>query len=85
MDLGDVVLNILSLVAGYLISRYFHNKQALESKQQAVQQYEDLKNFVIKNLDWQAELLSFMSTVEGKNIEGEGRIAIERDEQGKPI
>jgi hypothetical protein len=80
VSLGDIVIALVSLAVGYIIAWHFYQKQVKESKQQ----YDGLTKFITARIDWETRLLDFLSRVEGKNIEGEGRIAIKRDDQNKP-
>jgi len=87
-----IISLLVGLVGGggisYLIARHYYQKSAEDQEQMAQelkQTVRELKDYALGGLrPYAADLMSALERLEGKFIEGEGRIVIERAEDGTP-
>ncbi len=87
-----IISLLVGLVGGggisYLIARHYYQKTAEDQEQMAQelkQTVRELKDYALGGLrPYAADLMSALERLEGKFIEGEGRIVIERAEDGTP-
>lgn len=79
-DYSAIVQNGIFFILGVFVTWWFANRGKLDLRQQIG----DLKNHFDNLIPYATHLRVAMDTLEGKTIEGEGRIAFDRDAEGNP-
>jgi hypothetical protein len=75
IDLQGLVINIIVAAVFFGLGNFFQKRVVA-----------DLKNYIGRELiPYEKRLLDAINNLEGKNIEGEGQIVVERNDDGTPI